>query len=216
MTHMRTTLIPSLLQALRDNKQFPEIKIFELSNVYHKRESDLPLELRMLGGIIKQEKANFYTAKGVLEALFQDLGIKQVSYKKRDDADGAFVLIEKERVGEIEVLDSGIVDFELNYDLFIKHASLKKSYNPPPKFPEAIEDLRIVISPEIEYKRIVDIIKSASNFIKKVELLDVYQDKKTFRITYQSKEGSLTGSEITEIRGKILETLKKDLHAEQA
>lgn len=216
MTHLRTTLIPSLLEALRENKQFPEIKIFELSNVYHKRTNDLPLEVRMLGGVIKGEKADFYTAKGVLEALFQDLGIKKVTYKKRSDAEGATLFVDQENIGDIEVLDRGVVDFELNYEKLIKHANLKKTYIPPPKYPEAIEDLRVIISSDVEYKHIVDTIKKTSSLVKDVELLDVYQDKKTFRITYQSREKSMTSGEIAEIREKILDTLKKDLHAEVA
>lgn len=216
MTHLRTTLIPSLLEALRENKQLPELKIFELSNVYHKRAQDLPIETKMLAGIIKHKKADFYTAKGVLEALFKDLGITNVTYKKRDDAEGAYISIGKKEIGEIEVLDSGVVDFELHYDELIKHVSLKKVYVPVPKFPEAVEDIRVIISPEIEYKMVADTIKSASTLVKNVELLDVYQDKKTFRITYQSREKSLTSGEITEIREKILEHLKKHLNAEAA
>lgn len=214
MTHLRTTLVPSLLEALSENKQFSEVKIFELANVYHKKIHDLPSETKMLAGVIKHTSADFYTAKGVLEALFHDLGIKNITYKKRNDAEGALLFIEKEEIGEIEVLDQGVVDFELNYEKFIKHATLKKSYVPPPKYPEAVEDIRIIVSEEVEYKKIVDVIKSASALIKKVELLDVYQDKKTFRITYQSRDKNLTNEEITKIREKILEALKNDLNAE--
>ncbi len=216
MTHLRTTLIPSLLETFRENKQFSQLKIFELSNVYHKRSNDLPVETKMLAGIIKHKKADFYTVKGILEALFQDLGIKNVTYKKRDDAQGAHLNIGKKEIGEIEVLDPEVVDFELNYDVLITHASLKKSYIPAPKFPESIEDLRVIISPEIEYEMVADTITSASTLVKNVELLDVYHDKKTFRVTYQSKEKNLTSSDISEARNKIFEALKNKFHAEAA
>ncbi len=45
-------------------------------------------------------------------------------------------------------------------------------------------------------------------------LLDTYEDKKTFRITYQSPEKSLTNTEITQIREVIISVLQKELQAE--
>jgi len=48
---------------------------------------------------------------------------------------GASLYIDKEYLGEIEVLETDLIDFELNFALLIGHATLKKEYTPLNKFP---------------------------------------------------------------------------------
>lgn len=215
LVYMRTTLIPSLLQALRENTG-EAIKIFELSNVYKKRKGDLPEELLMLGGVVKTEHTSFYQVKGILEALCSVLGIKTYEFKKLESGEGARILVGGELAGEIEVLDRNVIDFEISFEVLLKHANTKKTHIPLPKFPAAIEDLRIATSSEIDYATIVATIKKADKLVSSVELLDTYEDKKTFRITYQSKERNLNNTDIKAIREKIITILKSDLQAEIA
>lgn len=216
MTHLRTSLVPSLLQVLPDNKGIEKIQVFELSNVYHKKNGDLPLEILTLAGVIKNPSSDFLKVKGIIETLAKDLGIKHISFKKSETGDGADIFIDKSKIGDIEVLSKHIIDFEIDYEKFIKHATLKKSYIPIPKFPSATEDLRLKFSTDTEFTKIVDTIKSASVLVADVALHDTYEDKKTFRITYQSPEKSLTNAEITQIREIIISTLQKELQAEIA
>src|SRR4029078_7840384 len=42
--YMRRTLVPSLLEAARENKNRSELKLFELANVYIKKPKSLPDE----------------------------------------------------------------------------------------------------------------------------------------------------------------------------
>lgn len=214
MAYLRTSLMPSLLQVLPDNKGIEKIQVFELSNVYHKKNAELPHEKLMLAGVIKSHDYDFLKMKGIIETLAKDLGIKHIQFKKSEAQDGADIYIGKTKIGEIEVLSKNVIDFEINYEEFIKHATLKKSYTPVPKFPPAIEDLRIKLDSTIEFAKIVDVIKSASSLVVSVMLLDTYEDKKTFRITYQSPEKSLTNTEITQIREVIISVLQKELQAE--
>lgn len=215
MVYLRTTLIPSLLATLRDNRNIEKIQIFELANVYIKKTNDLPLEVFMLSGVLKHEHASFYKVKGILEGLFTDLGIKKFEFRKNENGGvGADIYIFGNKLGEIEVLDRAIIDFEINFTELLKYVSNKKTYIPVPKFPTAVEDLRIFVTPDIEYAKIVSTIKKASTLVSQVELLDTYQDKKTFRITYQSRERNLTSVDLSELREKITEHLKQDLNAE--
>jgi phenylalanyl-tRNA synthetase beta chain len=215
LAYMRTALIPSLLQALRTNKSYDLIKIFEMSNVYHKKTGDLPREVLMLGGVINQENNSFFIVKGIIEALFNQFGIKKYEFKKREaGGDGADVYVYGNKLGEIEILDKNIIDFEINFTDLLKYASNKKTYTPVPKFPPAIEDIRIKIDEKIEYSKIISTIKKAGTLVSSASLLDTYQDKKTFRITYQSREKNLTANDIKEIRDKIIHNLKQELRAD--
>lgn len=215
MVYLRTTLIPSLLSAVRNNKNIGTIRIFEMANIYLKKKASLPDEVLILAGAIKRENASFFNAKGIIEGLFKDLGISKYEFKK-GEIETSDIYVFGNKVGEIEVLDRNLIDFELNFDMLLKYVTLKKTFTPLPKFPAAVEDLRVKIDPDVNFAKIVIAIKKASNLISRVELLDTYEDKKTFRITYQSAERNLTGAEITEVRGKLLEHLKKDLGAELA
>lgn len=215
LAYMRTTLIPGLLQSVRNNRNFNKIKIFEMSNVYYKRKNDLPDEIIMLGGVVKQENNSFFKVKGVIEAILDELGIKKYEFKKRGSGgDGADLYVFKNLLGEIELLDRSVIDFEINFSELLKYASNKKIFKPVPKFPSATEDIRIKISKNLEHSKIVSTIKKASPLVSGVSLLDTYEDKKTFRITYQSLEKNLAASDIQEIRDKIIHNLKTDFSAE--
>jgi len=45
MMYLRNSLVPSLLTSVDENKGHDEIKIFEMSGVYEKRQGDLPKEI---------------------------------------------------------------------------------------------------------------------------------------------------------------------------
>ncbi len=214
MMYLRTTLIPSLLQVIPENKSFDKIHVFELSNVYHKKTNELPTEKLMLAGMIKYPSIDFLKIKGIIEALAADLGIHNLEFHKSEVAEGADIVIKKEKIGDIEILGKNIGDFELDYEMLIKHATLKKTYIPIPKFPPAVEDLRIALQKPATFAKIVSVIKEASRLVAKVELLDTYENKKTFRVTYQSKEKNLNNIDITEIRTKIITDIKEKLQAD--
>jgi len=222
--YMRTTLIPSLLEAARENKNRQELKIFEISNVYHKKQKALPEEKLMFAAILKNPKADFFELKGIVEAVFSDLGIKVYEFRNAESgARGASIYIGKTYAGEIEQLEADIVDFELDFEVLRTNASLAKIYTPVSKFPESSEDLRFEIDPDligvdetIPYQKIVKTIKEQSSLIKDISLLDVYKNKKTFHIVYQSNERNLTNEDLTELREKITSALKKHFKAEPA
>ncbi len=212
--YMRSTLVPSLLEVARNN-YFEPIKLFEIANVYIKRSNNLPNEKLRLAGVIKKEnKALFFEAKGVVESLFEDLGITSFEFKKRSGGGtGADVFIGDRQAGNIELLEENIVNFELEFDRIIEMATTRKVFTPIPQYPPIIEDIRIEQQEVTEYQKIVNLIASISPIIVNVKLIDEYDNKKTFRITYQDKNRSLSNEDVIPIRGKLIENLKSKLHA---
>lgn len=212
--YMRKTLVPSLLKIISENKKRQEIKIFELAKVYLKNGKDLPREISVLSGVYKKEHASFYEVKGIIENLLKDLGIGNISFKNSEKGGlGASLYIEKEFLGEIEVLDNNLIDFELNFETILKYANLKKEYKSINKFPPVIEDLSIVLSREVKTEDIINDIKKHSDLIVDVNLIDEFENSRTFRITYQDNEKNLTGKDISPIREKIISSLKNTYSA---
>lgn len=214
--YMRTTLVPSLLEAVRENKNREELKLFELANVYLKNKNGLPDEKLKLAGVIKTPEASFFGAKGIVEAVLNDVDIKNYEFKKAKSGSGADVYIGKDYLGQIEQLEDNVIDFELEFEVILKNVSSQKIYSPASKYPEAIEDLRFEIDGAVPYEKIIQTIKGQSDLIKKIELLDVYKSKKTFRIIYQSDKKNLTAQDLEQAREKIIEALKKSFKAEPA
>ncbi len=211
LVYMRRSLIPSLLHVISENKQREHIQIFEIANVYDKKNNSLPDEIRLLAGIVKQPNVSFYKVKGYIEQLFKDLGITHYEFRLSESGgDGAEIYIKNhEQIGNIEILDENMIDFELNFDLMTAYATLKKTYREPYKFPPIFEDIALHIPEKILTGDVIDEIKRHHAFIKDVSLLDRYGDSRTFHIVYQDESKNLTTEEVKEIHKKILQSLRK-------
>lgn len=213
-TYMRLTLVPSLLKVLSENKKTEKVKIFELSKIYKQKDNELPQEQLTLSGLVKNEKANFYEIKGLLEQLLNDLGIKNFVFKNSQKGGlGASLYIEKEYLGEIEVLDNNLIDFELNFEIILRYASLKKEYKPLSKFPPIVEDISAIVSDTVKTQDILEEIKRQSELINEVTLKDTFNDSRTFHIVYLHPERNLTNEEVSRVRQKIITSLKSAFNA---
>lgn len=208
--YMRRSLIPSLLKVKSENKRFERFKIFEIANVYEKQPKKLPLQKLHLAGLLKEKGLTFFIAKGILEQLFSDLGISTITYKQTTNAGiAAEIYLGKTVIGSLEVLDSDLIDFEIDLSLVLPHTTTSKTIKPVAKFPPIIEDLAFIISPDIPTEDIIAVIKRTSSLLSEVSLLDRYQSNRTFHIHYQSPGKNLTNEEVGEIREKIVAALKE-------
>ncbi len=210
--YMRNTLINSHLEIVNENKSREKIKIFEMANVYHKKNKDLPDEIQTLAGVVKDKNVNFYTVKGYVEQLTINLGIDNLRFETYKGT-GADMYLGKKYLGRISVLTENLIVFELNFAILVENATLKKTYSPLSKFPQVNEDLAIIAPTNISTGAIIDTIKNQNPLIKEVSLLDKYQDTRTYHVIYQSYKKNLTSEEVGDIRQKILKTLKEKFNA---
>lgn len=213
MKYLRNSLVPSILKVVEENKNREVIKIFELANTYHEQNKDLPKEKLMISGAVKKRNISFFEIKGLIEQLFEDLGIKNYNFKSRREGPGAEILISDEKAGYVEILNNNLVDFELNFELVLKHASLKKTYKQLAKFPSIIEDMTFVLDETVNTKGIIEEIKLQSSLISQVDLKDQFKNAKTFHIVYQAEDRNLTKKDISEIREKIVKALTSKFKA---
>ncbi len=88
-----------------------------------------------------------------------------------------------------------------------------KSYKEPAKFPPIIEDVRVEIPAHYHFSKIEKAIKELNELIFSVSLLDVYQSKKTFRITYRDRARSLSNEDVEPVRKAVEELLTSQFKA---
>jgi phenylalanyl-tRNA synthetase beta chain len=192
--YLRPTLKINLLKALSQNKaNFEKVNLFELGKVYLGKNLDEAKETYYLSGISNSK--NFFEIKGLLEKIFDELGVKDDPTKY------------------IEMLENGIM-FELDYSELIKNKNLNKTFKPLPKYPPIVEDLSIVADENIKTNELISEIQKQSSLIASVSLLDQFKNSRTFHVVYQHEERNLTILEVTKIREKILATLMEKFHAE--
>lgn len=232
--YMRPSLIPSLLEVVAKNQdEFEQIRIFELSNVYLPiAENKLPNEIPMLTGALSN--GNFYDGKGVIEGLLNDLGIIRyefVPYQLKKTFYGkifhpvrtAEIMVKNDSwgiIGEINPIvlskfeiKKRVIIFDLEFNELVKYATTTRKYSPIPKYPAIVEDLAFVVQPKTLVGEMVQLIKEVSSIIQSVELLDSFGNTRTFRITYQHAKKTLTDKGVEKVRKKIILKMKQKFGA---
>ncbi len=212
MEYLRNSLVPSLLQVVENNKSREVVKIFELANIYQKTDS-LPNEKLTLSGVLKRKDVSFFEIKGLIENLLEDLGIKNYKFKNKTDNTGANIFTGTEELGYIEIIHSGLIDFEISFGYLLKHANLKKAYKPIAKFPPIVEDITFVLGEETNTEEVIEEIKLQSFLITEVALKDQFENAKTFHIIYQAADKNLTNEEVAEIRNDIIKSISSKFKA---
>ena len=179
--YLRTNLRPSLMAAIKQNSGVQNgYHLFEIANIYLQRKNDLPEERMMLSGIFVNY--DHRAAKGVLEATFESLS---VNHKVT-----------------IEPINNALYyEFEVAK---LREAVKQKRYKPLPKYPPQIEDITIDIPEGKLVGNVVSFIKQASKIVHSIELVDIFERKFTFKISYLHPEKTLSDKEIEKARERIL------------
>lgn len=229
LVYLRPSLLPSMLQAVAVNQaQREKIKLFELANIYLPRgKQKLPDERMTLMAVFTG--SDFARVKGILEGLLGELGLTKLQFEPEANSHiwhpgrSGLIKTRGKRVGLIGEIQPSIlkkfsvkgrvVAFELDFGEISQMATKEKSYRPIPKYPATIEDLSFVIKPKTLVGEMIQLIKASSPFIQTVELLDAYKQTRTFRITYQSSQKTLTDKEVEKIRQKVIKKIKEKFSA---
>jgi phenylalanyl-tRNA synthetase beta chain len=202
---MRQSMLFNTLEVVKhnQNRQHPDLKIFEFGKTYHKYESGYAegkhLMLAVTGKLEKdqwnssKDSASFYSIKGVVNALFKRLGleslIKENALGSSLLVDGVELVLLKKKVGEIGwVSDSMKKHFglkqnvyiaDLNWDVILdclKMVSIK--YTELPKTFEARRDFSLLLNKDVAFSAIESLAKECDKkLLKQVSLFDVYEGK---------------------------------------
>ena len=200
---MRTTIIPSMCETLARNYNYRNMKaiLFELGNEYIKTENGkLPNEpVRLcIGGYDSNGGMDFYSLKGIVEELLNNLSINDYEVESADSKcnfneytafhPGRAAILKKNDVqfgifGELhpevqENYDIGTRTYiaKLNIPEMMALADSDKTYKPLPKYPATTRDLSLVCDDKTPVASLEKAIKSAvGKTLEKVTLFDVYK-----------------------------------------
>jgi phenylalanyl-tRNA synthetase beta chain len=250
---MRTSLIPGLFAAVKTNLSYGEkdLKLFEWGRIFMRRETEeLPLESLVLSGVVlgsanpkewyrEERQADFYDAKGAVEALLKALGLKGVLFEKGtlppwySKETGSVIRLGDQRLGTVgeispEVLKgfdvdaSGVFVFEIDGTALIEKATGDRAFEPLAKFPAVYRDLSLVAKKSVECAKIQEIIlREGGGVVESVTLFDLFEGGKihpsekalAFRICYRSRETTLEGKDINKLHESIVQRIGKETGA---
>ena len=244
---LRPALAPSLARcvAYNLNQKQDYINIFEIAKVFSgaspQSQEELFLGIALCGikscfvfeqGLVK-ETLGMLHLKGILEALFERLGIKDYHFAAITNAEVA-VYIQKETIGVIARLEKNILDqldiknkevwtTEVSLKRFFSYADLKKRFARLPVYPGISRDISFILKEGILLEDILQAIREqARPLLKKVKLIDYYQGKQipsgfkglTVSCFYRSDERTLTEAEINPIHALVAGILAERFQAQ--
>lgn len=238
---MRTNTIGSMLETLKSNYNYRNEKawLFDIGKVYLPVEGqELPEEKQVLT-IGMYGACDFYDLKGIVDGLFDTLGISLYDINVLDDnqtfhpGQTAAISLRKKPaaiVGRIHPQVQDNYDIEtpvyvatIDFDMLMECKKFDKRYKPLPKFPAVTRDIAIIMADEIPVRNIENIIrKTKTNIIESSKLFDVYKGKQVkegcksiaYSITFRASDRTLTDQEVSAVMKDIIDQLKKQLGAE--
>ena len=236
---MRTLPLNGLLTSLSTNynRRNKNVKLYELANIYLPKSlplSELPDErIQLTLGLYGE--GDFFTVKGVVEELFDKLGMaKRVHYQPDCDRPylhpgrKADIVYEGMVVGYLGQIHPEVAD---NYKIgdrvyaavldmpkVIPFVDFDRKYTGIAKYPAVNRDISMVVPREILAGQIEDIIaQRGGKILESYKLFDLYEGSQilaghkslAYSITFRAKDHTLTDDEVSAAMKKILNGLEK-------
>ncbi|MBE6619106.1 MAG: phenylalanine--tRNA ligase subunit beta [Ruminococcaceae bacterium] len=237
---MRTTLIPSVLGVLARNNNYhsDSVALYELGHIYIPNEdvNELPAEpLRLTFAFYG--KGDFYTLKGMVEAILSDAGIARYRFASEPNNPvfhpgrcANIIARGFETVGTIGQIhpkvaanygfDGPVYLADIDFEKLFSFSNFDKHYKALPKYPPVNRDFAFVCDKDTESGAIEDVIrKAAGKLVEDVKLFDTYvgerlgEGKKSlaFRVTLRAADHTLTEEESEKTSAKIVASVEKQL-----
>ncbi|MDD6799746.1 MAG: phenylalanine--tRNA ligase subunit beta [Firmicutes bacterium] len=236
---MRTTLLPSVLEALQHNSNYhsEDVGLFENAAVYIPNEDATKLPNEPISLTIALYGHDFYHLKGIINALLETLGITDAVYTANREnptyhpgrcadirtAKGELLGV----MGELHPLvmknydfDKDVYAAELDFEAVFRNSASEKKYTPLPKYPALSRDFAFVCDEELESGEVIAIMSGACpRLLEEAKLFDVYrgsqlpEGKKSmaFAITLRSADHTLSDEEADKAQKKILSAIENKL-----
>ena len=241
---MRTVTLNGILNSLsiNYNRRNEEAGLFEIGKVYIPKSlplTELPDEPSKLT-VGMYGKMDFYTIKGIMEHLFQVLGMeKLVEYSPVSDIPfmhpgrTAEVSVNGKSFGYLgEIHPTTAENYNIGTRVYVavidmatlvENANLVNIYVPLPKFPAVTRDIAMLVKDEVIVKEIENVIrKKGGKLLESMNLFDVYKGSQiadgyksvAYSITFRAPDRTLVDDDVNAVMNKILDGLKNELGAE--
>jgi phenylalanyl-tRNA synthetase beta chain len=201
-SQLRTSLIPSLLEALEKNARHGA-RLFELGKVYlprpgHKQPDERSrIGIALMDGVTAQPhwqkrstSIDFFTLKAVIETMLDEIGapsprFQPVANPPFHPGRCAAVSIDAQDVALLgEVHPEVVARYDLtnraylaviDFDAVVRHLSLIKKYTPLPRFPVIDRDLALVLRADVLSADVEAVLRDGGGeLLRSVQTFDVY------------------------------------------
>ena len=250
---LRQNMVAGILDTVAYNvaRKNKDLALYEIGKVFEQKgnpQEELPTEINSfafaLTGLVTEKDfqtsaipVDFFYVKGILEALFDRLGLK-VEYT----ATQALTSMHPGRTATIS-LDGQVIGFVGQV-----HPVVAKAYNIPEtyvaevsltaveqaiqpakpfvevtKFPAVTRDIALLLKAEISHKEVVEAIEAARvKRLTDIKLFDVFSGEKlglgmksmAYTLTFQNPEDTLEDEEVARYMEKIQKSLEETIGAE--
>lgn len=250
---LRLSLVPHLLEAVAHNnaRQLDDVALYEIGKVYlieDKIDNEQPNERENLAGAItglwhshswqgEKKAVDFFVAKGILEGLFNVLGLNERITFEQGGKDGlhpgrtAIIKLDGDYigfVGQVHPDEQKALDldptyvYELNLEKLLRAEVKAIKYEAIPRYPSITRDIALVVDDSVIAGNVEEVIKEAGGtLLKEVSIFDLYQGehlekgKKSlaFSLRYFDPEKTLTDEEVSKAHEKVLQAVEEKLGA---
>ncbi len=236
---MRTVILPSMLDILSRNFAFKNkgVKLYEIGKIYLPVEGEkLPNEpKRMIFGTYGEHE-NFFTLKGEVDALLEQLNVHPATYvadtKNPSYHPGrcADIMIDGKKLGVIGQIHPLVAEgygisgevyvAELDFTGLQSALAPERVFHSLPKFPTVSRDLALVCDEAMTVGMLEACIKKAGGkLLRSIQLFDIYRGpgiapgrkSVAFSLELRADDRTLTDEDTTGVTNAVLEKLKNDL-----
>lgn len=244
---LRTSLMPGLLQVVKFNydRQIFDIDGFEVGRIHFKDGASFREESMAAIVLMGKERpveweekpvsVNFYDLKGVIENLFDTLGIKDAKFQNQKlkpfhDGRQASVFVGELKVGALgEVHPSILRKLNVSEPIYFAEFNLADLYrvsNLVPKikeiplYPTSERDWTLTLNDDVPFDYILDLITSVpSTLLESCQLVNVWKGSKlgaglknlTFRFVYRDRSKTLSQEEVDKEHTRICDAVRTGL-----
>lgn len=234
---MRTQLVTSMLtvMATNINRKIESARFFEQSKRFVAKTlpiTEQPEELPTLAIGVYGKDEDFFTLKGMVEALMQCFGAhtvyersnekylhpgRQALVKANNTVCGTFGEVHPEVAAQYGI-DTRVYVAEIKLDVLFAINKRQTTYKPLPKFPAVERDFALVCGKELPVGDIERaIVSGGGRLLEKIKLFDIYEGSQiesgkksvAYSIWLRSAEGTLSDEEIDSVCSRIIGKLEK-------
>jgi len=253
MNVLRPSLLPGLLDSLRNNitRKNYDAALFEIGRVFIASNGMTKEERRVAIALTGQRVPNFWSgaerdakfdatdAKGFVEELLEQFGVRGVVFARREG--GSPLFLESAAItlgGKLPLGEFGLVSpvlakkydlrdavllAELNLDQLLARRNAGKSFKALPQFPSSRRDVAMLVPEAVTHDTVLQTVRQAKAAnLESVELFDVFRGKNVpegqkslaYAFTYRGADKTLTDAEVNTAHAKVVDALKAQLQAE--
>ena len=236
---MRTVSLNGMLTSLATNynRRNQNVRLYELGNIYLPKQTpvtELPEE-RMQFTLGMYGEGDFYTMKGVVEELFDKLGMhEKAEYDPSDkksflhpgrQADIVYHGNVLGYLGEIHptvaanyAIKERVYVAVLDMPYIVEYASFDRKYRGIAKFPAVTRDLSMVVPKEVlagDIEKVFD--EKGGQYLERYALFDIYEGAQikrgyksiAYTLTFRAQDKTLEDADIQNAMNKILKKLEE-------